>query len=29
LTNNSLPENYWNTENVDDEILTMEELKEA
>ena len=28
-TNNSLQENYWNTENVDDKIITMEELKEA
>jgi len=27
--NNSHQENYWNTENVDNEIITMEELKEA
>jgi hypothetical protein len=26
-TNNSLQENSWNTGNVDDEIITMEELK--
>jgi hypothetical protein len=25
----SLQENYWNTENVDEEIIKMEELKEA
>jgi hypothetical protein len=28
-TSNSLQENFWNTENVDDKIITMEELKEA
>jgi hypothetical protein len=28
-THNSLQEKYWNTENVDDEIAIMEELKEA
>jgi hypothetical protein len=27
-TNNSLQENYWNTENVDD-VVTLEELQEA
>ena len=27
--NNTLQENYWNTENIDDGIITMEELKEA
>jgi hypothetical protein len=27
--NYSLQENVWNTENVNDEIITMEELKEA
>jgi len=26
---NNNQENYWNTENVDIEIITMEELKEA
>ena len=25
--NNSLQENYWNTENADNGIITMEELK--
>jgi hypothetical protein len=28
-TNNYFQENYWNTENVDDAIITMEKLKEA
>jgi hypothetical protein len=28
-TNNSLQENYWNTENVNDEIITTGQLKEA
>jgi hypothetical protein len=28
LTNNSLQENQWNRVNVDDAIITMEELKE-
>ena len=28
-TSNSLQEHFWNTENVDDKIITMEELKEA
>jgi hypothetical protein len=27
--NNFLQENFWNTENVDDKIITMEKLKEA
>jgi hypothetical protein len=27
--NNSHQENYWNAENVDNELKTMEELKEA
>jgi hypothetical protein len=27
-TNNSLQENYWNTENADD-IITLEELQET
>jgi hypothetical protein len=26
---NSLQENFWNTENVNDEIITMEELKKS
>jgi hypothetical protein len=29
LTYNYLQENYWNIENVDDAIITREELKEA
>jgi hypothetical protein len=29
LINYSLQKNYWNTEDVDDKIITMEELKEA
>ena len=29
LNNNSGQKNYWNTENVENEIITMEELKEA
>ena len=28
-TNNPLQENYWNTENIDDKFITMEELKET
>jgi len=29
LTNNTLQENYLNTENIEGEIITMENLKEA
>jgi hypothetical protein len=28
-TYNALQENFWNTDNIGDEIITMEELKEA
>jgi hypothetical protein len=28
-TNNSLQENYWNKDNVDDGLIITEELKEA
>jgi len=29
MTNNSLQENYWNRENIIDEIITMEKLEET
>jgi hypothetical protein len=28
-TNNSLQENYWNTENIGDKFITTEELRET